>query len=107
MSDTAKISPSQTGGHQQQPGGASKPQRKEANKKVGSVDGSNSSEPKKNVLQQLKTVERVFRWPVIDSTWKQGIVVYDKIKGKLSLSTFKLLNCTFFITAKSVFLTRI
>lgn len=55
-------------------GGNAKPQRK-------SKGGNSSEKVPNNVLQQLKTVERVFRWPVIDSTWKQGVVVYTKIKG--------------------------
>lgn len=60
-------------------GGNSKPQRK--NK--GNNEGQEVA--KVNVLQQLKTVERVFRWPVVDTTWKQGVIVYDKIKGRFSL----------------------
>lgn len=34
------------------------------------------------LMPQLKTIERVFKWPVIEITWKQGTEVYGKIKGE-------------------------
>lgn len=38
-----------------------------------------------NLVYNLKTIKRIFHWPMIDTTWKQGTEVYDKIKGKILL----------------------
>lgn len=77
MSEQQQTKSSSANQQQQQSGG--KPKR---TNKTGT---SGSGVQPDNVLQHLKTVERVFRWPLVDNTWKQGIVVYDKIKGKLTL----------------------
>lgn len=42
----------------------------------------NGTDKKKQQLVQLKTVERVFKWPLVETSWKCGTDVYGRIKGK-------------------------
>jgi len=66
--------------HQHQP--AQQPKQKRGGSRNGREKKRSPS------VVQLKTVERVFKWPLVETTWKQGTEVYGRIKGANFLITW-------------------
>lgn len=65
---------------QQQQGTSQQQQQKQKRNNRNGWDKKKQQQHQQQL--QLKTVERVFQWPLVATTWRQGTEVYGKVKGK-------------------------